>query len=209
VLEEAVQGRPRPVDRERPEAHAERARERGHEGVSNDALERVLTDGGRDVHDRIRVVDPMDLPEGRHLVHGDVGQVVREVEEHHRGDAGGHRTERREPQEAEAPGLQPREEEEERRVEQHVGPESEEREREVRDEVGAVPPAAGVKGNDGLDERDERHGAEDGADRGEVRLQHRRGGHAGLLCTDGRSGASFAGSRTTRMATMRPARVST
>src|SRR3954466_3396529 len=84
VLEQTVQRRPGAVDGKCLEAYAERAGERSHERVADESLERMLTDGGRDIDRRIAVVDLMNLPERWNFVHRDVRDVEREVERHDR-----------------------------------------------------------------------------------------------------------------------------
>src|SRR6185436_17387712 len=90
VFEKAVDGRPRAVHGKWDETRAEGEGEYGHEGVADDALARMLADGGRDVHYGIAVMHDVVAPESGDLVHRDVRDVEREVEdqerEHQRGE---------------------------------------------------------------------------------------------------------------------------
>src|SRR5262249_35681417 len=185
-------------------AGTDHERERAHEGVADDALARMLANAGRDVHGRIGVVHAMVAPEARHSVHGDVAGVEGKVEHEDRDHARHERWQRNQAEQAEPSRLEREERHQERGVHDRVGGEGEEGESQIRTDVEAPPSAPDVQGHRCLDQRDEGHGDENSADR-------RKGWRKRLFdhCITSWSGTSFTGSRTTRIATMRPPRVST
>ena len=87
MLQEAIERRPDPIDREGARAHAEGERNGGQEGVPDDALAGMLADGGGDVDRGIGVMHAMVAPERRHPVHGDMGHVEGQVERQDADDA--------------------------------------------------------------------------------------------------------------------------
>src|SRR5262249_3296431 len=147
-----------------------------------------------------------ETPESPARVHGDVCDVVGEVEADEHDDAGHQRWNRYEVEQAQVPRLQLDQHEHEPCVKEQVRRERDERQRQIRPQVSAVPSCTTMQRNRSLDQGNEGHRNEDPGDRGEACGDGALCG--GCHCITSWSGKSFAGSRTTRIAAMRPPRVS-
>src|SRR5262249_2577610 len=202
--EQAIERRPDAVDGEGARACTDRERESGHECIADDALAWMLADAGRDIHGRIRVMHAMVEPEARNAVHGDMRDVEGEVQHHEGDETCREGSKRNHAEQAEALRLEPEQRHYKRGVHERIGRKGEEREGNIWPKMKTVPSATGVKRHRGLDQGQERHRGKNSSDCGDGRRER-----CEYHWITSWSGMSFAGSRMTRIATMRPPDVST
>jgi hypothetical protein len=132
----------------------------------------MLSNRGRHVDQRIRVMNTVHTPERRNLMHGDVRHVEREVEQQHGHAVQNDGVELQRAQDPRSTSLPPQHQPDQPGVEDCIGGKGDEGEGQVGPPTRALPKLARLQRDPALDECQQRHRDQDGARGEKIRAAH-------------------------------------